>query len=629
MKNSLPLVLVFLVGLAIGLIANQLPFFGGEDAASLSLSSGEAQSKQPGAPENQSVSQRLYHDILPQTAPAWLLANGGELSKTKQAFAEVLKDETISTIANDFIAALPQGVTDIVSNIIRDASETRLFLFPPEGGNPASLLVGLVQLESTVQSATPTIDLPAHFIAAYPDTSTREIKVGSYTIQTIQSPLGELGIFCDEGYVWLTNQPPVFDKFWGTPPAPAANPGEKADYIKTLEDHKDTALALFINTPPNDPASILPPGLLPEFMAAEGMKNLTLLFQQMDGKAKITLKAKAENIPPWITAWTPLDTFPFAASDPMGMLEVAMRWPSPQSATDEISAASGIPGEAAIAAGTSEDPTPVTFSPGSPSPSEEGNPSGGERRGERMRNPSGRNMDPAQMQERLEQLRQEDPERAERMAQRMKAREEAIVQSHMRFLAEMVPAGSSVGMNMFGFYNGNPTIAFALPNGNPAQPFLDLIKNTPGIEQNEIDIAKLPAKEYRFPSQSPWAAQGLDQMLTVQRDGTTYIFDEIHAAQKYLQNLAQDTQDQTRRDSKLRAMIEEVQHPAQFQTILANDFFLFLLDQEKMNIPQTLEFRQELEKFLTQVGTQTKPMAISAGFSPDDHVWFLEAYAES
>jgi hypothetical protein len=48
-----------------------------------------------------------------------------------------------------------------------------------------------------------------------------------------------------------------------------------------------------------------------------------------------------------------------------------------------------------------------------------------------------------------------------------------------------------------------------------------------------------------------------------------------------------------------------------------------------MNIPHTLEFRQELEKFLTQVGTQTKPMAISAGFSPDDHEWFLEAYAES
>jgi len=194
-------------------------------------------------------------------------------------------------------------------------------------------------------------------------------------------------------------------------------------------------------------------------------------------------------------------------------------------------------------------------------------------------------------------------------------------------MEDMLPAGSEIGINLFGFTNRTPTFAFAIPNRDPELPFLEKITQTQGIHTSDLQIAKLPGLLYRLDNKKIADSIGFEELIVLERDGTTYLFDELLSAQNYLKEISSDPVGESRRDPKMRELLENVRQPSQFQTVISNDFFHFILDQEIELIPKNYQFAEELTACLTKLNEQTKPMVICAGMH--DQQWFLEAYATS
>ena len=82
------------------------------------------------------LSQVLYQKTLPETSSFWVLANGGKLEESKKSFEKFFEEQNISTIISDFTSSFPQGVTEVIGEIIKDVSEARIFMLPSEKEGP-------------------------------------------------------------------------------------------------------------------------------------------------------------------------------------------------------------------------------------------------------------------------------------------------------------------------------------------------------------------------------------------------------------------------------------------------------------------------------------------------------------
>lgn len=625
MKKTFPLVLIFIVGIVCGQFLPNFSFQSKGKSAS-SIEENKKKGKEGQNPDEAllkgPLSQLLYQKVLPETSPFWMLVNGGKLVESQQSFGKLFEEEHLSTISNDFLASFPQGVTQVIGEVIKDVSEARIFVLPGDKEGPFSLLFGFTQSDKTIKDGTAAImRVIDDFTAAFPGTTTSETATGPQKVQLLQTPIGDYGYIFDAGVLWLTNQPELFGKLWGTPPPPPkdAKPSYSSEIIK---NNPGAAIAFFMNAP-QPGGNFAPPGFMPIFLASQNIKNLVALYQIDKGAGRLTFHAQSDAPPAWISNWPPLEKYPFSKSDPAGLVEVAFRWPGSPIVKAGTAAAS-------INPATGNEPETVTPPQGlTGKEAEEFMKNAQQRRGNRRSGGQGSRENTPDRQ-RMEGVNPGvNPAMAQQFAQaKMPPSSEKINERlNMLFLEDMLPPESTVGVNVFGFKSGVPAMTFALPNLDPSKPFLKRVKEAKDTRTAKTEIAKIPGIMYSFPKDSPTAKAGLLQLLTLERDGVTYLFDEELTAKNYLGETVSDPEGKLRRDIVIREWVDRVKKPAQVQIILSKDFFQFILDQEKSLIPDSQALKPEMVKLADEISTFSEPMVLSAGYVQNE--WFLEAYSSS
>jgi hypothetical protein len=533
-----------------------------------------------------------------------------------------MEEEPIRDFIQDFAASFPQGVTQVVGDIIADVSEARGFLVLPEKENPPAFLFGFVKQAQIPDDASPCAEIINHFSAAYPDSPSREMKVGALDVSVIESPIGEYGIFFEEGILWVATNPKAIEVLWGTPP-PAPKEDKPPLYMAALEERPDTAFAVFLKTQPGQEGQLPLPGGMSQFLGSLGIAQLNGFFQVNQGAGTLTLEADGNPIPGWVQQWQPVEQFPFTPSDPMGLMELAFHWPG--RSADAIAQATGeeLDGEEASEENDAGDSEQPSLSP----------PQRGER--QRERGPRGRggrmvrgdrNMDPQAMRERFERMAMQNPELAERLRNRNEEAptplQESVSQFQRVLFTDMMPAGHTVGFNFFGFYNGVPSMAFALPDVDPEGDFLQRVRDSQRVTKEPIEIANLPGMVYDFAGPVNSQPVNFNELLVIERDGITYLFDGKTPARHYLA-----PESAPEREAALRELVTRVKNPAQVKAVLSEDLFQFLLEQEIEKIPDGLSHKQEIADFLKEFSNHLAPMAVSAGIQ--ENQWFLEGYSPS
>ncbi len=611
MNNNRVILLVFILGLVCGTIFNW--FFRPGTDANLPVTAPSTDRTASSPDENGTeppVGAILSERFLPNAAPYWVLAGLKDWRQHSKDLTGLFQQETVSKVWNQFAAALPRGATPALEEILDHADEMRLFVLPPQGESAPPAAVAAFSIPDITAPGAPASPPPGihSLLAAYPEAATREIQAGSKAIHVIESPLGSWGWRVDGDLLWISNQPDSLAQLWSTPPPPesieAAGP-----QAAVREKYPDTVAALFINA--RHPGTPIPGGLgaLTQTLRDAGIGQATCLLRFPENRGVMTVLAHAESASPWVEHWTPLKEFPFKDADPAGLIELALRWPvmgvplaataavePPTSALDAL-LASDLPGEGTPEISTDsrhEGPEPL-LDPEWAMP----------RRGRGGNRPF--RFRPGEVDSRpLGAL---------------------VAQAQMRFLTRLFPPGKEIGVNFFGFYEEAPAFAVAIPtldvNPTPQQR----LETLPFVEKEAVEVALIPGALYRFRDTPYTEFLGLHELLMVERDAVTYLFDAREAAKNYLeekelQDAARDT-----RSKQTRSLLAHVRAPAQIEAVIHEDFFRYVLNQERKRIPEDFPYPDDLNALLDALQDHTRTMAASAGWS--DSTWFLETYTES
>ncbi len=196
-----------------------------------------------------------------------------------------------------------------------------------------------------------------------------------------------------------------------------------------------------------------------------------------------------------------------------------------------------------------------------------------------------------------------------------------------RMLSGMFPPGNVVGMNMYGFYDGSPVMTIAFPQYDPESSSLSRFERMPGLDKSEIEIAKIPGTLYQF-GENPFSQMlGIEQLISIERDETMYLFDVEEAARNFLGDVNTHPEGKTRRSKEIRDLLGKVRSPAQIEAVLSEDFFDQILDMEKARFAGDAAYEKEMEALFTEFNDRIEPMAISAGVG--ENGFFLETYTAS
>lgn len=613
MKNLILIVFIFAIGLVCGLGLNQLWIdspSSPEEKNPVSQNQSNANDTDTNSPEPPTpngppiTSSTLYEKVLPNTSPMWLLLDFKTLNQEGKVLSTLWEDEIISEIGTQFITALmPQGVTNTISLLSQNSEQTRVFLLPPEQeGHGVPFVAAARVSESTEEEQEAVSELMASIVASYPDAASTEIIAGPTTINVLSTPFGELALAAKNGIVWLTPQKDALSRLWTIPPPPPLL--EEVDPYPALKERfEKTGVALFFNTASKEKPGLAPPGLIPLSLSNVGVEHAVILYRFQELSSKLTMLAKANNPPEWASNWNPVEQPIFTKADPAGMIEVTMRWPGVLSATGEIQA----PTEA-----TPEMNQPPDSIPGNGPDSQRGGRGMGRGggRGEMM---GGMETPPPGFMNRM------GPAIREQMRSRM-------VQSQWTMLSRWFDPGSLVGFNLFGFYNNLPTMALAFPGMSPEDSFLQKLKLMPFIQTSELELALLPATRYEIGQGKMAEFLPINELLAVERDAITYIFDAEEAAKNYLGEMTSDPQGAERRSAEFRNLFEKVRTPAQIRAVISKDYFLYLLNQEGANLQDDSQLKEQYELLINKIAPHIKPLVLSAGYEKEE--WFMETYAE-
>ncbi len=593
MKKILLVLLIFASGIICGIAVNR-QFDPNKQSASGVAANEDQSSKQDGKDTAAlSPAKVMSEHFLPSTAPYWLYADINQWRKNNGNFNSFLEQPAVATVYKEFCASLPQGVTQTLSGLFSSSDEMRLYLLPPKDDIPTSVFIATFKLSGATEASDTLPGIDA-FISANPDSATSEIHAGPAIIKTIASPIGEYAYMQDGGLLWICNNPTALEHFWNQPPPPPAEADAVNPTQEILSKHPDTLLALFSNsTHPGEP---LPGalGMITQRLSALGVMHPAVLFQCKEKGGSMTIVAPSETKAPWMEQWKPIDKFPFGDDDPAGLLELAIRWPhagSPISAT----AAEQIPVNGAPA------PIGITKSSGDMSQREIRK----TKRAEQKKNIA-----------LMKEMQQEAPEgipgkgRMNGLINKMK----------LRMISQLLPQGETIGLNIYGFYNDAPTLTMAFPGLNSDQSSLQQLASMPSVTSSSIEIAMLPGASYKFEDNPINQMLGFEELLLIERDAVTYLFDAREAAQNYLTN-----KDNTR-STAMRDLLNEVKSPAQIETVFSKDFFRFILDTEKEEIPDDFTHKEDINALFDELAANSKPMSLSAGL--DEQVWFMETYTE-
>ncbi|RJP19735.1 MAG: hypothetical protein C4527_26340 [Candidatus Omnitrophota bacterium] len=616
-KNTI-ILLVFLGGIVCGYILNSMLDMSPQTAKanqSNEKTHDAATPENPEQPQNGFVdSAMVLEHVLPNSSPLWAHIDLEKFRLHKESFSDLLEKDSVMNVFNEFVASLPQGVTPTISTLCGDSNEIRIFLMPSAGSDETPCYVAAFHqlAPTTVNNGTPFVH---SLLADFPDAVTSQQTVGALSLETITLPFAEITYAKDQDTLWISNQKEAFSQLWSSPPPPelAEKPGPHADILR---DYADTAVALFMNAAHEGPALIAPVGIIPAFLSDSGVKRIVCLYRLLEDASFLTMIAPVETPLPWMAEWEPVDRYPFTNADPAGLIEMAFRYPLmdvPESATAAIQSATN---------NDQNDTPPQSMHPSFAVESEnrelEGMPVStsldrprGERRAGRPRNGENRR----------------DDRTSQEMQRRRDGRGARLPQlAQFGFLSTMIPKGQITGVNFFGFYDGVPTLTLAFPECEIDNPFTQMLVNMPFVKTDEVEIAKIPATAYRFDDSPLTQVAKLHELLVVERDATTYIFDSVEAAKNYFGEENTDPAGKERRDKDIRLLRDHVRQPAQVEITFSKDLFLQILEMEQFRIEDEF-LQEEISALFDEIRPLLQPMALSAGFSEQE--WFAETYSAS
>ncbi len=637
MKRTLVTIVFFIVGLACGYAINQyFPIGSGSSAA---VASGDTQESDAEKPPVRPLSETLSERFLPNTAPYWVRADLDQCRKQGEVFSDLLEEKAVSKVMQEFTASLPAGATPALSDLCRLSSEMRLFILPPKENVPTPALVAVFSQPEDANGES-VFSASGPLCAAYPDSSTSEVEAGEKKINVLTTPIAEFAWLYEGALLWVCNQKDALVHLWTeSPPEEAVeSPGP---HVRVSEDYPDAAVTLFVNAAHPGEAMPGPMGALTNALRHAGVRHAVALTRYQDKSGKLTILAEPEKPVPWMEAWQPLDRYPFGKSDPTGIMEIAMRWPNlkqPASATATVPANTppadkdgSKPVKVGKGGGADEaDMIRVKMERGGRSGEMKNDPSSQKPRGEGRQ---GRNRNAAAREGR----RGGNPEGlpVPRGNRTMGGRRGGggnpkapfIAQAQLRLLSELVPPNHVAALNLFGFQDGIPAVALVMPDVDPENSLVSRFKKYPSVETSDVEIAMIPGTRIGFGDNPMSRMLGLSELVSIERDAMTYLFDAETAARNYLGELSSDSDGEDRRSQAIRSLIDEVRSPAQIEAVFSKDLFRTILDQERDGMPKDFEHQEEFSALIDEVLKYIEPMALTAGAA--DGQWFLETYSET
>ncbi len=630
MNNKIIVPLIFAIGLICGLTLNSLWQDQPSSNQGIAIAEKEEDTPDP-TPTNEQeppispdeISQLTYEQFLPSMSPFWVLMDIDHLKTQGESFSSFWEDKTLNQISQEFIHSfLPQGATSAIQLVFERGEQARFFVLPPRGPEAADFAFAVAsKIKSSTEFPVDQPQLIDDFVACFPEAATSQISFGPIEANIIEAPFGEMAFTIQSDIFWFTNTKEALQAFWTTPPPPP-DQVEQEDPFPPLQDrYPDTGIALFMNAAGSSPM-MGPPGMLPTALSQLDVEQVAALFQCLDDLGKTIWLAKASDSPSWIEEWEPLDNYLFTSADPVGLMEVAMRWPggvssATQSATSEITHST----EGIIENDESEEDLPRENA-STRSNRMESIPSEGAERGtpelNNLRRSRGSRAPDRMPPGRTSSNRSFGQGNAE----------ERIIQNHWRFLSEWFPPGKQVGFNFFGFYNQTPSMTLAFPELEREDSFVQRLENLSFIQTSELEIARIPGMRFLVnaeraqPSFLPF-----NELIVVERDAVTYLFDAEAAAKNYMGEMNSDPEGLERRSPEVRDQLSQLDSDAQIQAVLAHDFFLYHLQREQTVLSQAMGSSAEVEAFFRAISEYIQPMALKAGFREEE--WFLETCTES
>ncbi|MBI1390854.1 MAG: hypothetical protein GC154_20685 [bacterium] len=574
MKNIWMTIMIFAAGLAIGYAVNQVMKPGGDEPLAVVARDGagaKADQDSASTPKEQKTagsltSEQLFDQALPNASLAWLWVDVTGWRKQLGAFDSLWKDENAARVLDGFASAFPQGATEAVSTLASLSDAMRLYLMPPRGESHETVKIAAFSMKNDNAIEALQKNLPG--------VSSEQKEFNGHKLTVLKTPLGEWGAREDGKVLWLCNDAPALAEVLDGPPPPGVMDRPPAHH-EVLGRFPSASAALFINQP-----GLAMPGPLAA-LAALGAHEAACVIRWPDGKGCLTAMARVETPPPWVDQWLPMDSPLFSDSDPAGLLELAFR----RAPSGGVTAATGETGNEP-SANASQDLSGQMES-ASDSPRGSRGERGGGREG-RMRRFGG----------------------------------SGGVNGLTPFL-NLAQPGQVVGVNLFGFYEGAPAIAFAVPSFSPKGTMLDWLDRAPSIEKTEVEINHLPGAEYRFPDDS---RRGFDlsQLLAVERDSVMYMFDSETAARHYFGEVYNDPGGKMRRDRSQRDFLNNVKTPSQARMVISSDLYQLILDVERNRLALEGDAADQFDALVDAIHPYLASAAVSAGYEGKE--WFLDFY---
>lgn len=566
MKRALVFVLLVAAGfLAFSVYSVYVDESSMEEQAGLSVVEPENQEDESETPADENLpvptTLELAEEILPQRAPAWLWADLEEWNEHSAEMREWLSEPAVEPIWNQASAGFPDDISATISTFA-DAQTLRFFLLPTAEQNKRSWV-------SVFSSSSIPMDEALAALTPSSGTST-VLEAGPYSLSAIDSPDRNLVLLEEEAMFWVSNSPEAFIALLTRPTANGA--GSETSLQQTLHSRYPDAVAmLHVNSGGNQAAETGSPIWLNGLMAAGGLTHLAAVLHCPDNRGRLSIMAESAETPAWVQDWLPLKEPLFTPDDPPGMLEFGMRWLRY--------------GEDGI----------ISRIPETDSPDES-------------------DAAPQDVEANTNEIQAQTPD-----LQRSPKARQRVRRGGFFSIANMIPPGQPVALNLFTTTENLSAVAIRLPDFILEDSFIGRLKQMPFLQTETIELDRIPGYAFTLKGTPLAEGMGLDELVAIERDGNVYLFDSRVAATMYFERPDPEAQ------NRIEAPYETT--PAQIRGIITPEMLNTILDIEMNRLEEGHPAREEFVQMKATLEPKLKPVALQGGIQ--DNEWFLEFDSET